>query len=189
MGIEAITTGALLKALKKAYEKDRGNRYRLNAPWSLPRLVEPVPDYHGEHVTVEDSVITIQPYEDCDGCTLSPDRVGRWILVEAALAHDAIYGEMDAIAAAWGWPVSRVRRWADDVFYGIASARAPHVLARLYWRGIRACGGIAHAVGKIVAIILLAALATGCAGCRSPVDPFGGEPISPADYEQTAGGK
>ena len=183
MGIETIVGSVLVKALKKAWRKDRDHRYRLNQPWSLPRLVEPVPDYAGRYVTIEDSVITVQPSDICDGATLSPDRVGRWILVEAALAHDALYAELDAIAEAWGWPLSRVRRWADDVFYGLAVARAPHWLARLYWRGIRAGGGIAHAVGRLLALLALAAVA-GCGGCASPVDPFDGQEIDKPDYER-----
>ena len=184
MSIETIAGSVLVKALKKAWRKDRDHRYRLNQPWSLPRLVEPVPDYHGRYVTIEDSVITVQPSDICDGATLAPDKVGRWILVEAALAHDALYAELDAIAAAWGWPLSRVRKWADDVFYGVAVMRAPHWLARLYWRGIRAGGGIAHAVGRLLAVCVLCGLTAGCGGCSTPTDPFGGQPIDTPDYER-----
>lgn len=173
MSVQTIAGAALVKAIKKAWRKDRDHRYRLNQPWSLPRLVEPVPDYHGRYVTIEDSVITVQPSDVCDGATLAPDKVGRWLLIEAALAHDALYAELDAIAEAWGWPLSKVRRWADDVFYGVAIMRAPHWLARLYWRGIRAGGGIAHAVGRLLALLVLAAVVAGCGGCSTPTDPFG----------------
>lgn len=172
------------KAVIDAFRKDRDHRYRLNKPWSLPRLVEPVPDYHGRYVTIEDSVITVQPSDICDGATLAPDKVGRWQLIEAALAHDALYTELDAIAEAWGWPLSKVRRWADDVFYGVAIMRAPHWLARLYWRGIRAGGGIAHAVGRLLALLALAAVVAGCGGCSTPSDPFGGQDIDHPDYER-----
>jgi hypothetical protein len=70
------------------------------------------------------------------------------------------------------------------VFYGVAIMRAPHWLARLYWRGIRAFGGIAHAVGRLTAIALLCGLAAGCGGCATPVDPFDGQEINEPDYER-----
>jgi len=182
----AISWLTILDGLRKAYKRDRANRYSLNTPWTLPRLAEEVPDYHGPRVTIEDSVPTIQPYAGSDGCTLSPDRVGRWILVEAALAHDALTEEQDLIAAAWGWEVARVRELADNMFYGLACARAPCWLARIYWRGIRAFGGIAHAVCRVGTVCLIAALlCAGCAGCVGPVNPFApGQPVTPADYEQ-----
>lgn len=188
MSTEIIAGKMLIAALRKAYKRDRANRYRINQPWSLPRLADPVLDYTGRYVSIRDNIITVQPSEICDGATLSPDRVGRWSLVEAALAHDALYAELDGIAAAWDWPRARVRRWADDVFYGIASHRAPHWLARLYWRGIRATGGIAHAVGKLVAIAFLAACIAGCSGCATPRDPFAPDqpPPAPPDYTKIA---
>ena len=104
--------------------------------------------------------------------------------MEAALAHVALYTELDAIAEVWGWPLSRVRRWADDVFYGLAVARAPHWLARLYWRGIRAGGGIAHAVGRLLCAVALCGVVAGCGGCSTPSDPFGGQDINLPDYER-----
>ena len=184
MGIETITGSVLVKAIQKAWKRDRDHRYRLNQPWRLPRLIEPVPDYHGRYVTIEDSVITVQPSDVCDGATLAPDKVGRWQLIEAALAHDALYTELDAIAEAWGWSLSKVRRWADDVFYGVAIKRAPHWLARLYWRGVRAGGGIAHAVGRLLCAVALCGVVAGCGGCSTPSDPFGGQDIDHPDYER-----
>jgi len=184
MSVQTIAAEALVKALKKAWRKDRDHRYRLNQPWSLPRLVDPVPDYAGRYVTIEDSVITVQPGDICDGATLAPDKVGHWVLIEAALAHDALYAELDQIAAAWGWTRADTRKWADDVFYGLAIARAPHWLARLYWRGVRAGGGIAHAVGRLLAVCVLCGLAAGCGGCSTPTDPFGGQDVDKPDYER-----
>ena len=96
------------KAVLDAFRKDRDHRYRLNQPWSLPRLVEPVPDYHGRYVTIEDSVITVQPSDICDGATLAPDKVGRWLLIEAALAHDALYAELDQIAKEWAKTITEL---------------------------------------------------------------------------------
>lgn len=188
--MSAINTAALAKVLKKAWDADRNHRYRLNKPWSLPRLVKPVPDYHGRFVDIADSVITIQPNEVCDGATLAPDKVGQWSLVEAALAHDALYGELEQIAAAWGWRPGKVRAWADDVFFGIAVDRAPTLLARAYWHAIRAFGGIAHAVGRLLALALLCGMVAGCSGCATPTDPFPpGDSVPPADWAQIAGGK
>jgi hypothetical protein len=184
MNAWTIGSAELVKALKKMWDADRNHRYRLNQAWSLPRLVEAVPDYHGKHVTIEDSVITIQPNDVSDGCTLAPDKVGQWILVEAALAHDAIYDEIEQIAEAWRWKPARVRAWADDVFFAIARARAPHWLARIYWHAIRVFGGIAHAVGRLTAVAILCGVAAGCGGCGTPGDPFDGGEIDPADYER-----
>lgn len=172
------------KAVLDAFRKDRDHRYRLNKPWSLPRLSKPVPDYTGRNVLITNSIITIQPSEICDGATLAPDTVGKWSLIEAALAHDALYDEIEGIAVAWGWKPGKVRAWADDVFYGIAVDRAPTLLARAYWHAIRAFGGIAHAVGRLTAIALLCGLAAGCGGCATPVDPFDGQEIDEPDYER-----
>ncbi len=182
-----ISSAMVFDMLRRAYKRDRSNRYRLNQPWSLPRLTGPVPDYAGKYVVIRDGVITILPNQNCDGATLAPDKIGRWNLVAAAIAHDAIYAELDAIAAAWGCSRAQVRRLADDVFYGIALARAPHWLARIYWHGIRAFGGIAHAAGKLLALALLMSCIAGCAGCRSPVNPFDPSvPLEDPDYDKIA---
>lgn len=181
-----ITSKVVIAALLKAYKRDRKNRYRLNTPWRLPRLLRPVPDYHGKRVEIVDSTITILPYPDCDGATLTPDKIGDWSLIEGALGHDALYLELEAIAQAWGWTVAQVRSWVDDVFYGIALRHAPNWVARAYWHGVRACGGIAHAVGRLLMIVVLAGTVAGCGGCRTPVDPFEPGPMDKPDYTKTA---
>ena len=129
MGIETIAGSVLVKALQKAWKAGQGS------PLSAQPALEPAAPGRAcaglswRYVTIEDSVITVQPSDICDGATLAPDKVGRWLLIEAALAHDALYAELDAIAEAWGWPLSRVRRWADDVFYGLANRPRPSPLA------------------------------------------------------------
>lgn len=149
------------------------------------------------------AVITVLPWEldsrECDGCTLAPDSWGDLRLYVAALFHDRWYLSMDAIAARWGWPVKRVRRLGDIVFATLirslatglpwASRQRARLAAWLYYRGVRAFGGVAHDIMKDtsspgggggisphsstslapVALAGLLLFAAGCSGgCRLP---------------------
>lgn len=147
--------------------------------------------------------ITVLPWEldsrECDGCTLAPDSWGELRLYVAALFHDRWYLSMDAIAARWGWPVRRVRRLGDIVFATLirslatglpwASRMRARLAAWLYYRGVRAFGGIAHDMmqttssspgggGGISPLLLspapvalagLLLLGAGCSGGCSPI--------------------
>ncbi len=162
--------------------------------------------------------ITVLPWEldsrECDGCTLAPDTWGELKLYAGALFHDRWYLSMEAMAEAWGWPVARVRRLGDIVFAtflvdladacardlrsrpcswlreGIRELEILGTLAsvRLYYRSVRAFGGIAHDVMKttspggdggasphgspfapLVLAGLLLSIGAGCAGgCAAP---------------------
>jgi hypothetical protein len=175
----------IVQGVRRAIKADRSNRYRLKRPWSL-YLLEPVPaPYRSWRLEFAGKKLIIMPHDDCDGATLAPDRIGSWSFVEAAIAHDSIYGEMEAIASAWGWTVDQVRAWADGLFLDVACEHAPSRIARWYWRGIRAAGGVWHRLGRIVAGLLLVTCIAGCSGCSTPVpvlDP--NVPYEPPDYER-----
>lgn len=186
---------ALLTQLLAAVRRDRANRYSLFTPWTLPRLAENVPDYHGTLIEIAASVVTVRPYNGDvnDGCTLAPDWIGAWRPVVAACFHDPWYEEMDAMAADWKWPVSRVRALGDRIFYGILLQVAPWWIARIYYRAVRAFGGIAHFIMRQAAPLLVVAVLlglAGCAGCTGPATPWEDPdaPVAMPDYEQTAGG-
>lgn len=176
---------AVIATAKEAIRKDRSVLYELKEPWEL-LLAENAPaDYDGEFVRIHGNKLTILPNRNCDGATMSPDKIGKWSMVVPALAHDALYEELEPIAAAWEWPVARTRKWADDVFYGLAIRYAPSLLARIYWRGIRLFGGIAHAVGKVLAVVLVCLLVAGwCGGCGTPNDPLAPGPHQEPVYER-----
>ncbi len=162
----------IITSLVQAVRRDRANRYTLLAPWALPRLAIDVPDYDGDLIRIRNRVVTVLPYDTesavCDGATLAPDRIGPWRMVIGTLLHDPWYIEMHHMAARWNWPLKRVRRLGDLVFYGILAEIGPTWLARLYYRAVRIFGGIFHGLGRIFAIALLALCVAGCDGCASP---------------------
>lgn len=185
-----ITGAAIAKILGKAavnaYKKDKANRYQLLKEWTLPRIDETVPDYEDDLFRIRNSQITIKPYAGniCDGCSLSPDKIGSKIKpVIGALFHDPWYIRGDLIAAEWGWPVARVRALGDRIFYGILIQYAGPV-AKPYYRFVRTFGGLYHSIKAMIALVLLAALIGG--GCCTPNDPFDGRPIDKPDYQKTA---
>lgn len=179
-----IASEQIALALYRAIRQDRANRYILTQDWKLPKLSTPVPDFEGERIRVTDSAITVKAYQDgyeSDGCTLSPDRIGKWRLVIPALFHDPWYAEIDEIASAWGWSRAAVRRLGDELFACIAVATGtPRWIARVYLTGIRAFGGF---VRWITALLVIATIA-GCSGCAIP-DHFGGQPVDQPHYEET----
>ena len=167
--------------------------------------------------------ITVLPWEldpaECDGCTMAPDSWGELKLYVAALFHDRWYLSMESIAKAWGWDVARVRKLGDIVFATILvdladawardlrsrpgcwirrAARELEILGaqasvRLYYRSVRAFGGIAHEAMKTsspggdggssphrspFAPLVLAGLflfSAGCAGgCAAPPSAWDG---------------
>ena len=162
------------------------------------------------------AVITVLPWEldsrECDGCTMAPDSWGELKPYVGALFHDRWYLSLSTIAEAWGWPAARVRKLGDLVFATILrdlaeawaldlrsrpgcwfrrAAREIRILyaragVAIYYRGVRAFGGIAHAAmrksspgggGGISPLLLsapvalagLSLFAAGCSGgCRLP---------------------
>jgi hypothetical protein len=182
----AILVRVLGKAALKAYQKDKRNRYHLNAPWTLPRIDETIPDYEDDLFRIRDSVITVKPYAGniCDGCSLAPDKIGSKIKpVVGALFHDPWYIRGELIAEEWGWDVKRVRALGDRVFYGILIQYAGPV-AKPYYRFVRGLGGLYHSIKAALALAVLVAVVGG--GCCTPDDPFDGRPIDKPDYQKTA---
>jgi hypothetical protein len=173
MSVQTIAGAALVKALRKAWKRDRDHRYVLNEPWVFPALTERVPDYDGKNVTIHNSVIMVHPNGICDGATGVPDKIGKSDFRPGALLHDVFYSELGAIAKAWGWPRSRVRKLADNLFYGTNRRYAKTWLAELYDEGVRKIGAPFVWIKRLLALLAFAALVAGCGGCSTPVDPFG----------------
>lgn len=173
MSVQTIAAGALVKALKKAWKRDRDHRYVLKEPWVFPPLNEPVPDYDGKNVTIHNSVIMIHPNGICDGATMAPDKIGKNDARPGAMIHDILYSELGAMAKAWGWPRARVRKMADNAFYGTNLRYAKPWFARLYHEGVRKGGWPLGWFERLLALLAFAALVAGCGGCSTPVDPFG----------------
>lgn len=178
-------------ALYKAIQRDQANRYSLLRDWRLPKLSTPIRDYTGEYLYIKDSVITVRAFagDVCNGCTFSPDEIGRWKPVIGALFHDPWYREIAAIAREWQWTESAVRKLGDEIFACIIVATgAPVWLGRLYLTGVRAGGGIVRWVNGLLGVTLLALLCSGCSGCAIP-NHFGDEPVTPPQYEDVTNGK
>jgi len=171
------------KVILKAYKADRKNRYSLNQPWEVGKIRPSRPDYLCDRFAVIDDILTIFPYDDCDGSTLSPDYIFFKKLkpIIAALAHDAIYPEIGKLAKAWGISISEARKWADEIMYGINMQYARPV-ARIYYRFVRLFGGLF----TLCSIAFLSVLLTFSPGSCTPHDPFLGDPIPEPDYTKIA---
>lgn len=219
MSDPATLTIALPRAavwIRDAIRADRANAYGLDAPWTLPKLGGDLkrldlmpPDYSGPAFHIAGGVITELPFaadpRECDGCTLAPDWWPKsWGGIRAyvgAIFHDRWYRAMEDMARAWGWEVSRVRKLGDVVFANILRSLAKtlhgwqrvkaEVACRVYYRSVRAFGGVGHAAykrfegskvsgskvsgskvpgSKVLALALAGSLALGgCAGCAVPL--------------------
>lgn len=176
MSDPATLTIALPRAavwIRDAIRADRANAYGLDAPWTLPKLGGDLkrldlmpPDYSGPAFHIAGGVITELPFaadpRECDGCTLAPDWWPKsWGGIRAyvgAIFHDRWYRAMEDMARAWGWEVSRVRKLGDVVFANILRSLAKtlhgwqrvkaEVACRVYYRSVRAFGGVGHAAYK-----------------------------------------
>lgn len=159
----------------------------------------PKGEYRGEVVNVlgdgETTLVWYNPFEStperpiCDGASRFPDRFLGVNLVPGAIAHDAIYREMEALARAFGVSAAVVRKFADDVFKSVNLAEnegrpcVKSVSTLTFW-GVRLFGGIYHR-RHLAGAILAAALLAGCSGCVSTAFDDPGEYRSP-DYEKVA---
>ena len=184
---------ALAHAARSAWRVDRANAYGLLEDWTLPRLGGDLPglglmppDYESEAFSIRGGVITVKAFplsgENCDGCTLSPDTWGDLKTYLGALFHDRWYADMEGMARAWGWEEKKVRKLGDIVFASILRSLARPLpffsrlrasfAVRLYYTGVRAFGGAAHAVMGALALasaLLLGGAVAGCAGgCAAP---------------------
>lgn len=184
---------ALLKragsAALKAYRQDRSNRYQLREAWVIPPPDDDteIPDYEGLFIQIADRQITFLPdggAANIDGASMAPDKIGsKNSFIEAAIAHDLLYNELEAIAAAWGWKRRKVRALADRIFYSIALQFCGDKLWPLvYYFAVRPFGGIFHALARLVLLLVLAAYV---AGCRAPKPLWADTPIPPPVYEKT----
>jgi hypothetical protein len=182
-----ISKEQIVAALVMAIKRDRANRYRLTRDWTLPRLTVAVPDFAGKRLLIQDSVITVLAYEggyESDGCTLSPDEIGDWKPVMAALFHDPWYAELDEIAKAWGWSRAAVRKLGDELFACLmVKTGSPRWLARAYLTFIRPFGGLVRWIAGLAGAVTMVMVCSGCSGCANFPDHFGDEPVTPPQYE------
>lgn len=177
------------KAAVKAYRQDRANRYQLREAWVIPPPDDDteIPDYEGLFIQINARQITFVPdggAANIDGASLAPDNIGSEnSFIEAAIAHDLLYNELEAIADAWGWKRRKVRKLADRIFYSIALQFCGDKLWPLvYYFAVRPFGGIFHALARLA---LLAILAAYVAGCRAPRPLWTDTEIPAPIYEKT----
>lgn len=66
-----------------------------------------------------------------------------------SIAHDSAYQFIDKIAAAWGRPVSEVRKWADLLFAAVmAGSDVPYGQVNRYFWAVRIAGGVFNWFGR-----------------------------------------
>lgn len=127
--------------------------------WPTGRKVDCVPDFECPDFGIRAGVMTIYATGDrepfCDGATYAPDRIGKISLIAGALAHDAGYQHLEAIAKAWGWTEDEVR-WLFDCALGntveVKARRqksavwraAGATISRMVFAAVRAFGGLYH---------------------------------------------
>lgn len=87
-----------------------------------------------------DVSITLTRKTKWNGATCAPDFPK---VVRGTAFHDTLYDCKEEIAAAWGWSVCDVRRWADDVFNEVNKAEGFwRAVKRIYYRAVRWLGGL-----------------------------------------------
>lgn len=169
----------------KAVRADRSNKYRLLEDWEVGRFIHSLPDYDGPFIRLKNGVLICKASADpiLDGATLAPDKIADVDLAVAWIPHDFLYTEMDAMAASdfyktAGITASTLRKYADIVLYECIKALAMQSkgfkrfwlkgVARIYYSAARTFGGVAHTIGKILAIVLFCGFLSGCSGCAAP---------------------
>ncbi|MBR1835966.1 MAG: hypothetical protein IJ783_01635 [Kiritimatiellae bacterium] len=194
---------AAAKKVKAAYTRDRDHRVRLLAPFVVGQFPETFrghefATWESDKVVIDENrVLTILPdppdaEPQCDGATFAPDKIAGLDIAPAYIPHDALYGDLDAIASdsRWrslGW-TRRDLRAAFDMVLGAMIRREEdragkglHWVSRLYWRAVRLFGGIYHAAARVVVVAGLSALALGWAGGCSAIpdgfEPGDGDPV------------
>lgn len=172
---------------KEAVKRDRRNRYDLLEPWVLPR-VDPerwdIPDTRTDTICFQDNVPYVRPFANtpdvmqCDGCSLSPDQCIIPTVV-GALVHDVGYNQIEYLASVWGWSEAKVRRLFDEIFGNVLMSLAYQIkgkikrklailVARTYFTGVRAGGGIAHWTYGLFRCVILSLSISTISGCAVP---------------------
>ncbi len=186
---------AVAKKARAAYRRDRDHRVRLLEPFVVGKLPvtfrgHKMATWESEKVRIDESrILTILPdapdaEPQSDGATFAPDKIAGIDIAPAYIPHDALYGDLDAMAAdaRWrdlGWTRRDLRALFDMVFGAMIrreedrEERRPHWISRLYYGAVRAFGGIYHAAARTLGLVLLSALAAGWAGgCAGIPDGF-----------------
>lgn len=182
------------KKIVSAIKKDLNNRYSLTEDWLLPPVKFDLPEYDDEFISIAPlgngtSLIMVYAYQSdaqhnyCDGASMFPDKVKG--VLPASLFHDMWYLRMEAIAKAWGWKVSKVRKLGDQILASIMiEENANTVVVNFCYYCSRLFGGIFHSIMKIkwlkkilTCVIFVAILCVSFSGCIHSV--FVDEPDIP----------
>lgn len=133
--------------------------YSLTRDWTFQTSVVPprIDDYAIKvaQVTPWRSAVTVYAYDStpdnphCDGVSVFPSRILGVSLLEAAMFHDPWYERLEALAAALGWPVWKVRLVGDVIFREliIETNKGRRMAVPVAWAayfGVRIFGGIYH---------------------------------------------
>ena len=202
----ATALAAAFKYLPKIIEfakEEMAKRYSLLDDWEI-RLKEDVPaPYSSARFDIHGRVVRVMHYTSdadhaiCDGNTLAPEEVLGIPTVIGSLFHDPAYGELEAIAAAFGWSVAKTRKWADTIYGNILlqlARRQSGLVARIggaawahvSYAGLRVFGGIACWFYRVFGVAVLALYVGGCSGCSGCMSEIVDGFDTPV-YEQTEG--
>ena len=199
---------AVAKKTKAAIRRDRDHRVRLLESFVVGKLPETfrghkMATWESEKVRIDESrILTILPdapdaEPQCDGATFAPDKIAGIDIAPAYIPHDALYGDLDAMAAdaRWrdlGWTRRDLRALFDMVLGAMIrreedrEGRRPHWISRLYYGAVRVFGGIYHAAARTLGLILLAALAAGwaggCTGIPDGFEPGDADPVYVVEF-------
>jgi hypothetical protein len=199
---------AVAKKTKAAIRRDRDHRVRLLEPFVVGKLPvtfrgHEMATWESEKVRIDEArMLTILPdapdaEPQSDGATFAPDKIAGIDIAPAYIPHDALYGDLDAMAAdaRWrdlGWTRRDLRALFDMVLGAMIrreedrAGTRTHLVSRIYHCAVRLFGGIYHAAARTLGLILLAALAAGwaggCTGIPDGFEPGDADPVYVVEF-------
>ena len=174
---------------------DRDHRVVLDEPFFVGTFREtfrwegrdlPILPFENDKILIDDArrfVVKVVDTPYCDGATGCPDKMLGVDLAPGYIPHDALYESFDDILAdpAWkaaGWTEEALRALADIVLGKMIERtvdadeaakelgqRRRSFVSRLCYGAGRRLGGLYHRIAKAFAVVLMAGLCAGLAGC------------------------